>query len=125
MLNPEFGPNLRGFVKYSEQIETPAAAAALAIYDQSKEDYPNKFLQYCRIQNVSNTQKVYVCLNDDATLQKYFAILAVDTGAWAGNGGVIVIPGSWNLTKISVLTPAAGIISVAMILNCNPNRIVN
>jgi len=125
MLNNEFGPNLRGLVKYSQQIETPNNVA-LTIYEQATSDFPNKFLQYCCIQNVSNTQKVYVCLNDDATDQKYCRILAVDTGAWAGNGGIIEIPGSWNVTKISVITKgAAGLIAVTLVLNCMPNRVIN
>lgn len=125
MLNTEFGPNLRGLVKYSQQIETPNNLA-LTIYDQAASDFPNKFLQYCCIQNVSSTQKVFVCLNEDATTQKFCRILAIDTGVLAGNGGIIEIPGSWFITKISVLTPGGvGVIGVTLILNCNPNRVIN
>lgn len=125
MLNNEFGPNVRGLVMPNIQVDTPNNAA-LAIYDQTKVDFPNKFLQYCQIQNISNTQKVYVCLNDDASAANFCKILAVDTGAAAGNGGIIQIPGSWNVTKVSVITPGgAGLIAVLLVLTCMPNRVVN
>jgi hypothetical protein len=124
-LLPEFGPNLRGFVRPNEAVEIPNNAA-LTIWDQTVDNPPGmSFLQYCRIQNI-DVQKILVCLNDTATAQKFCKILAVDTAAGAGNGGIIEIPGSWNVTKISVLCPGGvGKAAVTIVTNCTSNRIIN
>jgi len=125
MLQEEYGSNLRGFIRPNEAVEIPNNVA-LTLWEQSK-DNPliQSFIQYCRIQNI-DVQKILVCLNDDATAQKFCKILAVDTAAGAGNGGIIEIPGSWNVTKISVLCPGGvGKAAVTIVTNCMPNRIVN
>lgn len=124
-LLPEFGPNLRGFVRPVEAVEIPNNAVK-TIWDQLVDDPAKRsFLQYCRIQNI-DVQKILVCLNDDATAQKFCKILAVDTAAGAGNGGIIEIPGSWDVTKITVLCPGGvGKAAVTIVTNCMPNRIIN
>jgi hypothetical protein len=120
----EFGPNLRGFVRPGEHVGI-AAAGNYDVWDKTKN--VNESLQYCRIQNIG-TVKVLINLNDTGTAEKFVAILAVDTAAGAGNGGVIVIPGSWNVTKINVFNPngaTAADIAILLVTNVNNQRVIN
>lgn len=118
----EYSPTCRGLVLPGAFVNVPAGAN-YDVFDQTKA--PLKNLQYCRIQNIgANT--ILVNLNDTATGAEFVAILAKDTAAGAGNGGVIEIPGSWNVTKINVFNPAGGTdIAVILVLSGNNQRVIN
>lgn len=103
----------------------PKAIAALGnytVYDRSIAGDLN--VQNIILQNVG-LGTVFVCFNDVATALKYNYILAADTGAEAGNGGILNIPGSWFLGKVSLYSTAGSTVAITKVVNQNPSRIVN
>lgn len=117
----EASPNMRGGV-LPPAPTVIAAGGNYTVYDCMELAKTN--LQYCRIQNVG-LGTVKVCLNDVATTEKYNKVLAVDTGADAGNGGVIEIPGSWLVTKISCFSTAGSKIAITLVITKLNTRVIN
>lgn len=117
----ESSPNMRGGVLPAAPVVI-AAGGNYTVYDCMELAKTN--LQYCHIQNVG-VGVVKVCINDIATAEKYNRVLAVDTGADAGNGGVIEIPGSWLVTKISVFSVAGSKIAITLVTTKLNTRVVN
>lgn len=117
----EYSPNMRGQV-FPPGFVHIGAAGVVTVFDGTQLAQRN--LQYLRIQNIgANT--CHVCINDTADAAKFNAILAKDTAAGAGNGGVISIPGTWNVTKVTVYAPAATDITIILVCSLGNERIVN
>lgn len=115
-------PMMRGFVKPAQGAIAITADSAVTVYQSEDGGFQN--LQFLRIQNVG-TGVVKVALNDVATAKVYNFILNVDTGAEAGNGGVIDIPGSWNVTKVSCYSLAGSSVALTVIGTPLGVRIIN
>jgi hypothetical protein len=101
----EVSPMMRG------EVWAPVAPVALVqnvaqnVYDKALVGR-NYSLQFCRLQNLG-TKTILVCLNDVATSLKYNYVLAAGVATDDGNGGVVEIPGTWNIGNISVITTDA------------------
>lgn len=114
----EVSPLMRG------EVWTPITPMPLVqnvaqdVYDRklTGRSYP---LQFLRLQNVG-TKAILVCLNDTATALKFHYVLAADTGANAGNGGVVEIFGAWNISNVSVVCTDAAGSSLAITAIVNP-----
>lgn len=117
----EYSPTMRGSVQATPH-KTFGAAGAYTVFDKTVGGTPN--LQYCRLQNIG-ADEILVCINDTATAEVFNAILAKDTAAGEGNGGVIEIPGSWNVSKISVYAMGATDLAILLVVTPASERIVN
>ncbi len=103
----EATPLMRGAVMSTLAGVTLVQNTAQDVYNRNQVDLKCA-LQFLRLQNVG-TKAVFVAINDTATAVKYNYILAADTGAEAGNGGVLEIPGAWAVNNVSIIcTDAAG-----------------
>jgi hypothetical protein len=118
----EQSPSMRGTMKPVEGAKVIAADTAIDVFVQGRGYGAN--LQFLRIQNVG-VGVVKVAINDTATAKVYNFILAVDTGAEAGNGGVVEIPGSWNVIKVSAYSLAGSSIAVTLVVTSLGVRVIN
>lgn len=82
---------------------------------------PGYTLQKLRIQN-QGTTVVFVALNDDATAEVYNETLVAATGAKNGTGGVYEVDMGWKVTKVSVFSAGAFVVSSTLVLNKNNVR---
>lgn len=114
-------PQQRGGVLPPAPIDL-AAGVAKTIFNRA--EVAKKNLQYLQIKNVG-TGTVKVAINDAATANVYHDVLAVDTATEAGNGGVLIIPGSWGVNTVSCFSTAGSKIAVLPVVNDNPTRIIN
>lgn len=117
----EYSPTMRGQVQPTGYTVI-GNGAVVTVFDRTEGAKPN--LQYCRIQNVG-TGAVKVCINDTATALKYNVILAADTASGAGNGGVVEIPGTWVVDKITCYGSAASELAFILVTCVGNERILN
>ncbi len=117
----EFTPNSRGILQEAPQGNIALAANAAQDLFNGANARPFS-LQYCRIQNIG-AGTVKVAIDEVASGAVFNVILAADTGAEAGNGGVFEVPGTWKVKRVSVVSVAGSSICVTTIVNPNYTRI--
>lgn len=118
----EYSPDMRGTVRPTGPVELNNSSFVL--FDKSIE--ADKALQYLRIQNVDSAGVIYVNVGvDTASALVYTHILAADTADNAGNGGVAEIPGSWDVSKVTIFSAVAVKAAIMKVTNKGNSRIIN